>query len=89
MTVDIELREQSNGNGLEFSATYAIWNGHHTDWICGGYAVENLKKFIPNNTKVSINIGMLPRMYNKPSKFIKVLFSFTATANGFVYSFIH
>ena len=49
MTVDIELREQSNGSGLEFSATYAIWNGHHTDLICGGCSVEDLKKFIPNN----------------------------------------
>ena len=38
---------------------------------------------------VSINCGMLPKMYNSPSKFIIVLFLTTAFAKSFVYVSIH
>ena len=36
-----------------------------------------------------MNIGILPSIYNKPSKFINVLFLTTAPASGFVYSCKH
>ena len=46
-------------------------------------------KFVANNISVMINTGMLPIIYKNPSIFTNDLFSFTATANFFVYSCIH
>ena len=46
-------------------------------------------KFDTNNSNVNMNIGILPIIYRKPSKFIIVFLSFTASANLDVYSFIH
>ena len=46
-------------------------------------------KFVPNKTNVNINIGILPNIYNSPSKLTIVLFSLAATAKAFVYLEIH
>ena len=45
--------------------------------------------FNNNNTIAIINIGILPNIYNKPSKFIRVLCSFTPFASSLVYFWIH
>ena len=50
---------------------------------------QKTNKTNANNISVMINTGMLPIIYKNPSIFTNDLFSFTATANFFVYSCIH
>ena len=63
-------------------------------YVCNGRKIcifdtiqEN--ELIEGNIIVIINIGIEPNIYNKPSRFIKVLFSKAASESDLVYSFKH
>ena len=57
--------------------------------ICVIPSPKYIRTFESSKTIVNMNIGILPIIYKKPSKLSIVFLSFAASANLFVYSFIH
>lgn len=47
-SVDVEVELRDRDGYLELSICASIWNGNHTDIICGGQCLDEIKEFRDN-----------------------------------------
>lgn len=61
VTVELELRQLDKG--LEFSCCGNVWNRRHTDIICGGQCLDELREYLHGN-KLFMEIYDLWKKYH-------------------------
>lgn len=62
VTVMMELRRNADGFPV-FSASIAIWNGNHTDWVAGGQMLDEIKH-VPENDALFQEIKKFWKLYH-------------------------